>query len=129
MEDEEQGGEQLPWLCRYRLVLKGLGLTSYATGGLPVALLRLAALVGTLPASGLWLLVVGYWLLNVELWNRGIAESMELVSGIGCFHIGNIEARQQFHSRRQSVSSDFGSRRNGTMPMKVMPLRSVQGFS
>ena len=30
---------------------------------------------------------------------------------------------------RQSVSSDLGSRRNGMMPMKVMPLRSVQGFS
>ena len=29
----------------------------------------------------------------------------------------------------QSVSSESGSRRNGTMPMKVMPLRSVQGFS
>ena len=28
-----------------------------------------------------------------------------------------------------SVSSDLGSRRNGTMPMKVTPLRSVQGFS
>ena len=29
----------------------------------------------------------------------------------------------------QSVSREVGSRRNGTMPMKVMPLRSVQGFS
>ena len=28
-----------------------------------------------------------------------------------------------------NVSNDFGSRRNGTIPMKVMPLRSVQGFS
>ena len=28
-----------------------------------------------------------------------------------------------------SVSSERGSRRKGMMPMKVMPLRSVQGFS
>jgi len=28
-----------------------------------------------------------------------------------------------------SVSSESGSGRKGTMPMKVMPLRSVQGFS
>ena len=49
MEAEGQGGEQLPRLCRYRLVLKGLGLTSYARGGLPVVLLRLEAFAGTLP--------------------------------------------------------------------------------
>ena len=28
-----------------------------------------------------------------------------------------------------NVSSDLGSRRKGMMPMKVTPLRSVQGFS
>ena len=38
-------------------------------------------------------------------------------------------SRQDGGKGGYSVSSERGSRRKGTMPMKVMPLRSAQGFS